>query len=75
MQRIYEEIEKLPKKCRQVFKLAYMDGLGNEEIANLLNITYQTVKNQKVRALKILRLALLHKGLLAAILIRWYRIF
>jgi RNA polymerase sigma-70 factor (ECF subfamily) len=75
MQRIYAEIEKLPKKCRQVFKLAYMDGLGNEEIANLLNITYQTVKNQKVRALKILRLALLHKGLLAAILIRWYRIF
>ena len=62
MQRIYEEIEKLPRKCRQVFKLAYMEGLGNEEIANLLHINYQSVKNQKVRALKILRLALLNKG-------------
>ncbi|HWK05564.1 MAG TPA: RNA polymerase sigma-70 factor [Puia sp.] len=75
LQRIYDEIEKLPKKCRQVFKLAFMDGLGNEEIAELLHINYQSVKNQKTRALKILRLALLNRGLLAAILIRLYKLF
>jgi RNA polymerase sigma-70 factor (ECF subfamily) len=75
LQRIYDEIEKLPKKCRQVFKLAFVEGLGNEEIAKLLHINYQSVKNQKVRALKILRLALLNKGLLAVMLIRLYRIF
>jgi len=74
LQRIYEEIEKLPKKCRQVFKLAYLDGLSNEEIAELLHINYQSVKNQKVRALKILRLAL-NKGFLAVILVRLYRWF
>ena len=75
LQRIYEEIEKLPKKSRQIFKLAYIEGLKNEEIADLLHINYQSVKNQKARALKILRLALSSKGLLAFILIRLYRIF
>src|SRR5882762_10309268 len=33
MQRINEEIEKLPKKCQHVFKLAYLEEMGNEEIA------------------------------------------
>lgn len=75
LQRIYEEIEKLPRKSKQVFKLAYMEGLQNEEIAKLLNINYQSVKNQKARALKILRLALFNKGLLAVILIRLHRFF
>lgn len=75
LQRIHAEIEKLPKKSRQVFKLAYIEGLQNEEIARLLNINYQSVKNQKARALKILRLALLNRGLLAFTLIRLYRLF
>ncbi|HEV9037360.1 MAG TPA: RNA polymerase sigma-70 factor [Puia sp.] len=75
LQRINEEVEKLPKKCRQVFKMAYMEGRGNEEIARILNINYQSVKNQKTRALKILRLALLNKGVLAFFLIRIYRVF
>ncbi len=75
LQRIYNEIERLPKKCRQVFKLAFMDGLGNEEIAKLLHINYQSVKNQKARALKILRLALLNRGLLAAVLVKLYKLF
>jgi RNA polymerase sigma-70 factor (ECF subfamily) len=75
LQRIYEEIEKLPKKCRQVFKLAYLEGLKNEEIARLLKINVQSVKNQKVRALKVLRLALCGNYVLAAMLAKWYRIF
>jgi RNA polymerase sigma-70 factor (family 1) len=75
LQRIYNEIEKLPKKCRQVFKLAFMEGLGNEEIAALLHINYQSVKNQKTRALKILRLSLLDKGLLVAVFVRLYKLF
>jgi RNA polymerase sigma-70 factor (family 1) len=75
LQRIHHEIENLPRKCRRVFKLAFVEGLSNDEIANLLHINSQSVRNQKARALKILRLALLNKGLLAAILIKFYKIF
>ncbi|SRR5258708_886874 len=74
LKRIHEEVEKLPRKCRQVFKLAYIEGLKNEQIAEMLNINYQSVKNQKARALKIIRLTL-SNGLIAAILLKWYRIF
>ncbi|HEY8967608.1 MAG TPA: RNA polymerase sigma-70 factor, partial [Puia sp.] len=75
LQRLYEEIEKLPKKCKQVFKLAYLEGLKNEEIARLLKINTQSVKNQKARALKVLRLALCGKYALAILLTRIYKIF
>jgi RNA polymerase sigma-70 factor (ECF subfamily) len=71
----YEKIEKLPKKCKQVFKLAYLEGLKNEDIARLLKINIQSVENQKARALRVLRLALCGKHALAIILIRLYRLF
>jgi RNA polymerase sigma-70 factor (family 1) len=74
LQHIYDEIENLPTKCKQVFKLAYLEGLKNDEIAKLLHINNQSVKNQKTRALKILRLALSGKALLALLLTKMYKI-
>jgi RNA polymerase sigma-70 factor (family 1) len=56
-QRIFEEVENLPEKCKEVFKLAFFKRLKNAEIAEILKINEQTVKNQKVKALKSLRLA------------------
>jgi len=50
------KIERLPDQCRRIFKLAYLEGLKNEEIASQLKITDKTVRNQKVKALKWLRL-------------------
>jgi RNA polymerase sigma-70 factor (family 1) len=55
MHEIYAEIEKFPKKRRYIFKLAYLEGMKNEEIANLLNISISTVKTQKARAILALR--------------------
>lgn len=55
--KLLAEIEKLPPKCKQIFKMAYFDGMKNEAIAQKLELSYQTVKNQKVRAIKILRVA------------------
>ena len=55
---VKEKIEELPPKCRQIFKMAFFDRLKNGEIALKLGLTLQTVKNQKVRAIKLLRLAL-----------------
>jgi len=58
---INKEIEKLPRSCRMVFKMAYLEGLSNSEIADALRIQYQSVRNHKHRAIKLLRIALLKK--------------
>lgn len=47
-------IEKLPKRCREVF-LLHMDGKKNEEIATALNISIETVKTQKKRAIQFIK--------------------
>jgi len=65
---IYEEIEKLPRSCRQVFKMAYLEGLSNSQIAETLSINNQSVRNHKLRAVKILRIALLRLPPLAYII-------
>lgn len=48
-------IDKLPTSRRQIFILSKREGLKNPEIAQILNISEQTVKNQLVVALKFLR--------------------
>lgn len=62
---IFNEIENLPRKVRTVFKMAYLEGLGNEEIASKLNIKNQTVRNFKYRAAQELRLKLLKSALVS----------
>jgi RNA polymerase sigma-70 factor (ECF subfamily) len=55
LNKIYTEIEKLPPGCKEVFKLSYIDELKNREIAEKLQITEKTVRNQISKARKILR--------------------
>ena len=69
---IYEEIENLPKSCRKVFKMAYLEGLSNSEIAETLKINNQSVRNHKQQAIKVLRIALLHRNLLVGAIIGCY---
>lgn len=57
--RIYEELEKLPPKCREIFVLSYLEERKTEDIANLLNLSKRTVEAQLYKALKMLRAALL----------------
>lgn len=52
--RIFDTINELPARCREVF-LLYMKGKKNEEIATSLKISAETVKTQKKRAMKVLR--------------------
>jgi len=55
---IHQAIQSLPAGCRGVINLAYFDGLKNEEIANRLQVSVNTVKTQKQRGLQLLRLRL-----------------
>lgn len=56
--RIYEDLNKLPTKCQRVFKMKYVQGLSTSEIANDLNISEDTVRNHIAYALKLLRKSL-----------------
>lgn len=52
---LYRAIHNLPSQCKHVIQLGFVEGLSNEEIAQTLGLSVQTVKNHKVRALKILK--------------------
>jgi len=53
--KIYNIIDKLPNKCRKIFKMNRFEGLSNDEIAQSLNLSKRTVETQISKALKILR--------------------
>lgn len=52
---IMSAIDKLPEKCREVFRLNRFEGKKYKDIATELNISVKTVENQISKALKILR--------------------
>jgi len=53
--RINSEIDKLPPRCSEIFKLSRFEGLKYQEIAEHLDISVKTVEVQMGKALKILR--------------------
>lgn len=55
---IEEKIEKLPDKCKLVFKMSRKENMNAEEISKKLDISKSTVFNQLTKAKKILRLEL-----------------
>lgn len=52
---LYRAINSLPSQCKTVISLSYIEGLSNKEIAEKLSLSEQSVKNTKVRAIKILK--------------------
>lgn len=51
---LFQAIDKLPPRQREIF-LMLMEGKHNAEIAEILNITIETVKTQKKRGMATLR--------------------
>ncbi|MCI5742433.1 RNA polymerase sigma-70 factor [Phocaeicola faecicola] len=52
--RMWTILDTLPIKCRKVFLLAKRDGMKYEEIAEEMNISVNTVRNQMNKAFKML---------------------
>ncbi|MNL34998.1 RNA polymerase sigma factor [compost metagenome] len=52
---LYAALNLLPERCRLIFKMGYLEGMKNHEIAEKLNISVNTIKTQKKRGLAILR--------------------
>lgn len=55
---IHNAINKLPKGCALIIRSGYLMGLSNGEIADLMNISINTVKSQKKRGLELMKLHL-----------------
>lgn len=53
-------MNELPDKCREVFKLSYIHGMKNKEIAEVLDISLRTAEAHMYKALKFLRERLSH---------------
>jgi RNA polymerase sigma-70 factor (ECF subfamily) len=66
---LYNAIEKLPNQCQNVLKMSYLEQMKNQEIADKLNISINTVKTQKARAILLLRKKLGNKHLMTGLLL------
>lgn len=53
--RIWRAIDELPERCREIFLMSKRDGMTNDEIAQELNLSVKTVKNQMTKAFDRLR--------------------
>jgi len=53
--KIHHALNSLPEGCAMIFKMGYLEGLKNPEIAEKLNISIHTVKSQKKRAATLLK--------------------
>jgi RNA polymerase sigma-70 factor (family 1) len=58
LRRVKEAMEELPSECRKVFMKLFVEGKSVVEAAAELNIAVSTVKNQKARGIKLLRMRL-----------------
>lgn len=56
--KIYSELDKLPEKCKQVFKLIVIGNKKYKEVAAILDISVNTVKYHYTSALSKLRSSL-----------------
>lgn len=53
--KVQKSLDKLPPRCRNIFKLSRFDGLKNKEIADRLGISKRTVELQISNALRQLK--------------------
>ena len=52
---LFQALETLPLKCRRVFELSCLDGVKYKDIAEDLQISINTVKSQRNRAIQLLK--------------------
>lgn len=55
---LFQALDSLPSKCRKVFELSCLEGVKYADIAEDLQISLNTVKSQRARAIELLRIHL-----------------
>lgn len=46
MAELYDALKKLPPKAREIVELTYLEGYSNQEVAELLHISYKLLKTK-----------------------------
>jgi len=72
---VLQEIEALPPRQKEVFRMAYFEGLTSDEIAEKMQLSLQTVWNHKTAALKNIRFRFLQNKLSPVLLIGFLGFF
>jgi len=52
---LHRELNELPEGCQRICRLIYLDGMKYEEVAQELNVSVNTVKTQRMRAINLLK--------------------
>lgn len=68
VQQVYNIVNDLPQKCREVMLLSYTKGLDCHEIARRMQLSVHTVRNQKNRGVHLVKNRFRYKEELAPIL-------
>jgi RNA polymerase sigma-70 factor (family 1) len=63
LREIHLAIQSLPVQCGKVASMSLIDGMKNQEIARELDLSEQTVRNHKSRAIQVLRLKLIDSNI------------
>lgn len=69
LREVHAAIESLPPQCRKIVRMSFVEGLKNQEIADKLNLSVNTVKNQKMRAISLLKIKLLSTNLVVFLIL------
>ncbi|MFV0592270.1 MAG: RNA polymerase sigma-70 factor [Draconibacterium sp.] len=55
---LFNALDSLPPQCRKIYQMTYFKRMSEQEIADMLSISINTVKTQKQRGKKLLKEAL-----------------
>jgi RNA polymerase sigma-70 factor (ECF subfamily) len=69
---IHNAIKELPEQRRKIYELQQEEGLSYQEIADRLQISRHTVRNQMAKTLQAIREYLLENGPLWLLLFSWW---
>ncbi len=67
--KIYKAADSLPPRMKEIFELSYKQGLKPSEIAQQTGSSVQTIKNQRVKAIALLKKIFQNKPLILAMLL------
>lgn len=72
---VYQALNKLPEKYKEVVKLSLLEGLSNSEIALKTGLAYQTIRNHKSEGVKLLRTSLLNNRDFSVVVLSYVLLF
>jgi RNA polymerase sigma-70 factor (family 1) len=52
---VFQQVDHLPTQCRKVMRMSFLLGYSNREIARIMQLSINTVRNQRARGIHLIR--------------------